>query len=542
MTGEIPAAPRAQSSEASNVERGAHNVLPASAPPSAGYDDILKPGDYPELVFGLVGPLGADYSRLVVDNLNRELVALGYRVHEIRLSRLIERLVGRDYSSEPEDQRIDALMTEGTSIREKTDRGDTVALLAIGEILDVRKKVFNGEFAKNAYVLISLKHPAELDTLRNVYGQGFFAVSTYAPRSVRIDVLEKLFASSRTSARNIEFNPRARAEYLVGRDEHEEGRALGQDIKDAFPESDVFIDASSGNRIEPALQRFVRLVFSHPFVTPSLDEYAMFHATAAAARSADLGRQVGAAIATTEGDVIAVGCNEVPKAGGGLYWTGDAGDNRDFHRGYDSNVESKEQLLVELVTQLQTNGLLDPKYGRTTAKELVNAALYGDSPFLKRTQIVDLLEFGRSVHAEMAALMDAARRGVPVKGATLYSTTFPCHLCARHIVAAGIRRVVYIEPYPKSRAGALYSDSIAIDPVGPIKDRVSFEPFVGIAPRQYLRFFEIGPDDRKGRTGKVKAWQRRPRLARFLNSYRDVEIAIAGAVIPEIQRQIRSNT
>jgi deoxycytidylate deaminase len=76
---------------------------------------------------------------------------------------------------------------------------------------------------------------------------------------------------------------------------------------------------------------------------------------------------------------------------------------------------------------------------------------------------MNVIEFGRAVHAEMAALMDSARRGVPVKNATLYCTTFPCHLCARHIVAAGIRRVVYIEPYPKSLAAQLYPDSIAVE-------------------------------------------------------------------------------
>jgi deoxycytidylate deaminase len=44
----------------------------------------------------------------------------------------------------------------------------------------------------------------------------------------------------------------------------------------------------------------------------------------------------------------------------------------------------------------------------------------------------------------MSALLDADRRGVAVQGATLHTTTFPCHNCARHIVGAGIDRVVFI--------------------------------------------------------------------------------------------------
>ena len=56
----------------------------------------------------------------------------------------------------------------------------------------------------------------------------------------------------------------------------------------------------------------------------------MFHAKSTALRSADLSRQVGAVIATKESDIIAVGCNDAPKALGGLYWTDDKPDVRDF--------------------------------------------------------------------------------------------------------------------------------------------------------------------------------------------------------------------
>src|SRR5690554_7068769 len=44
----------------------------------------------------------------------------------------------------------------------------------------------------------------------------------------------------------------------------------------------------------------------------------------------------------------------------------------------------------------------------------------------------------------LSAISDAARNGLKIKEAVLYCTTFPCHICAKHIIAAGIRRVVYI--------------------------------------------------------------------------------------------------
>ncbi|MEW5932957.1 MAG: dCMP deaminase family protein [Bacillota bacterium] len=56
-------------------------------------------------------------------------------------------------------------------------------------------------------------------------------------------------------------------------------------------------------------------------------------------------------------------------------------------------------------------------------------------------------ELCRASHAEQNALVQAARYGIAVEGATLYSTTFPCSICAKMLVNAGIRRVVYGEEY-----------------------------------------------------------------------------------------------
>jgi cytidine deaminase len=98
------------------------------------------------------------------------------------------------------------------------------------------------------------------------------------------------------------------------------------------------------------------------------------------------------------------------------------------------------------------------------------------------------------VHAEMAAICDAALRGVKIKDATLYCTTFPCHLCARLIIASGISRVLYIEPYPKSRAKQLYRRAIQVDHDRESdKDAVRFEAFVGVAPSRFLDFFDMVP-------------------------------------------------
>jgi dCMP deaminase len=68
------------------------------------------------------------------------------------------------------------------------------------------------------------------------------------------------------------------------------------------------------------------------------------------------------------------------------------------------------------------------------------------------------------VHAEMNALMKAARYGgVGTDGATLYSTHSPCPNCAKHIAAAGIKRVVY---------GAVYRDTTGLVALGALGVKV----------------------------------------------------------------------
>lgn len=111
--------------------------------------------------------------------------------------------------------------------------------------------------------------------------------------------------------------------------------------------------------------------------------------------------------------------------------------------------------------------------------------------------------------------MSAARRGISVEGCTLYTTSFPCHECARHIVAAGIERVVFIAPYPKSRVAYLYDDSISIDE--DVAEKVPFRAFLGIAPRLYTRVFEM--PERKGGDGAWLDWD----VVRRAQSPRQVE-------------------
>jgi len=57
-------------------------------------------------------------------------------------------------------------------------------------------------------------------------------------------------------------------------------------------------------------------------------------------------------------------------------------------------------------------------------------------------------ELCRAIHAEQNAVIQAAVSGVSIEGATIYCTTFPCILCSKIIINAGIKRIVVMEGYP----------------------------------------------------------------------------------------------
>ena len=148
--------------------------------------------------------------------------------------------------------------------------------------------------------------------------------------------------------------------------------------------------------------------------------------------------------------------------------------------------------------------------------------------------VSELTEFSRAVHAEMEAILHAARNGFNgLRNATLYVTTFPCENCVKHILAAGIKRVVYVEPYPKSRAVKFFEEFIAQDPQDDVA-QLKFKQFTGISPNIYGKFFKMSME-RKGNDGTVQATLNSPMPLTnvYMDSFTLYEAEIAQAMVNE---------
>jgi len=484
-----------------------------------------------ELVLGLVYPLGTEVDP-VIAVLEDYLRHFGFEPHSIRISKYLENL-NLQLAEEPRTESERLIRLGNMSCREAV-RKDFLALAAVSQIAESRVRKEVGEEPEPTYgrvhIIRSLKRPDEILRLRQIYRPGLYIIGVFATEEERIEYLTRRKGYSLQET-----------EHLMRIDEAQAEDEYGQRNRKTFHLADVFVETKNGH-YRHQLERFLDLVFGDPFITPTKDEHGMFLAAAASMRSAQFGRQVGAAILNRFGDVLSVGCNDVPRAGGGLYWPEDDDDCRDHKRKADHNGivwDSNDQVQSEIA-----NDILKKIKPHLDASKLFAVS----DGLLDGTKLEDITEFGRAVHAEMDALLSCMRSGTSPEDAVLYTTTFPCHNCARHVIAAGIKRVVYVEPYPKSRASDLHDDALTFreEASNGGSPQVPFMPFVGIAPRRYIDLFSLdlstgAPKERKTEEGRMTQWTRTsdavPRVSMLATSYLDrEEMAVKG--INEIMRKL----
>ncbi|URW74750.1 deaminase [Sphingomonas donggukensis] len=457
----------------------------------------------PDLYVGLVCAAGTDLSDLK-DQIQAQLSVVGYDIQIIKVSNLIKQIIELPHIDD-EYYRMKALMRGGDCIREASEGGNGVASAIVSEIRRLRN---GSELPQStAYVIDSLKSPYEISLLDQIYGRNFYSISVFKPQSERTDTLSGLIAKKRHQPPGDEH--RSLANDLIKEDEKGSGKKA-QNVQSTFPKADFFVNGSQNTSSQ--IERFIKIIFGQPFETPTLDEYAMFMARGSALRSCDLSRQVGVAIVDQDRSILATGFNDVPYPGGGVFlpeFGGKIGDNRDFKEGHDPNYIEIQRTLIEFIKLLQSVGHVDVSLDPST---VADGLLHGEYKELtSNVRIRNLIEFGRVVHAEMHAISQAASSGRSVKGASLYSTTFPCHGCARHIISSGISEVVFIEPYPKSMTFHLYgkeiemvSDRSEVQSPDEMIRTVKFRPFYGVAPQLYMRAFTA--HERKNQYGTIATW------------------------------------
>lgn len=467
----------------------------------------------PELVIALCGPIGSPLHQ-TAKQIENVLSEFKYQTETVLLSDLIRlnaEKVNLAVDNSSQFGLVQSLIKIGDALRQEYGN-DVLAKLAIAKIgadrthrygafEDVAAEAEKPEGNKIqsqriCHVIDSIKNSAELDLLRLIYGDALFAVGVFSPLELREANLAK---PGKLQVSEIAL--------LIDTDSGEEFDH-GQSVRNTFPQCDFFLrvdhavvgpsEAKAVGQINERVRRFFDLIFRTVVITPTAEETAMYAATSAARNSACLSRQVGAAVTSSTGELLAVGWNDVPQSGGGLYGTkplstrlrreGDLVDERCFAQngGRCRNDEEKGVIARKVVESLVDGGVLK--------KDVVDEAV---RTILGDTRVKDLIEFSRAVHAEMHAILGASRvAGDRVVQGKIFVTTYPCHSCARHLVAAGISEVHYIEPYRKSLATRLHQD--ALTESSDARGKVQVRQYDGIAPRRFIEMFEGGTRKKSG--------------------------------------------
>jgi len=475
-----------------------------------------------ELVFGIVGHVGSGTSTIAetLQNVLGELQYDGntYQCEIIKAREVIEKWadeIGEEYPKAKPFSIDDVKQFQDLGDKLRKDHSDHAAVARRG-VLKVReiRATFQGtelieeepvipDGHPRAFILDSIRHPAEVKLLRHIYRDAFVLIGVVCEHGVRKTRISEKYRDAGLDQSDEFMRRDAKA-----------GPKHGQRVSDAFHLSDFFIDNTAQRYLDndprksnpdwdinESLLRLINLVSHEKIERPKLNETAMYKAAGAGMRSACLSRQVGAALVDSEGNIISTGTNEVPKAGGGVYGESFAEDD------HDDRCFISRKICSNTVEQSKISNQITEDLKPFLAEGINNDELVQT---LKDGRVGGLLEFSRAVHAEMDALLAAGRQGKSTLGSRLYVTTFPCHYCARHIVSSGVDEVQFIEPYPKSKAFDLHGDSILNDDaqgewIAPSKGgkKVLFRPFTGVAPRMYRRAFQKDRDLKNKDTGDM---------------------------------------
>ena len=389
------------------------------------------------LIIGLTGSFGSGCS-YVAENILRDkggfaLLSLSKDV----LRPLFKEVTGKDPDKSPRRE----LQDFGDKIRQEKGLG-YLALEAI-------KKIEGGENGK--WVIDSIRNPSEIRRFRED-SRNFFLFGVYADKEIRWARVKHIYNDNRREFDKDDIN-----------DTGEDNLPHGQRVGDCFYSSDILlkndepfaeINNEDFNKFAGRIGEYVNLV-SSPLSRqrPIRQEEALMAAAyAISQRSSCMKRKVGAIIVDPLENVISSGFNEVPA------------NEKPCEKKYNSCY--RDWVCSKFFEDLKT------KIPEVVGKE---AELNG--LFRKRFKILD---YCRALHAEENAIINLARNGssVPLDQCTLYSTTYPCRMCANKIVQVGIKHIVYLEPYPDIQAKTILQKNLVMD-----------DFFEGVTSNAYFRLY-----------------------------------------------------
>jgi deoxycytidylate deaminase len=458
--------------------------------------------DASSIILGFTGSIGSGCSYI-----SEMLPVITNNEYQyFKLSDIIREELKKDGNNDPT---VDELQTKGDELRKEFGSGILVSILL--------KELDTGELKANNFIIDGIKNTEEVELLR--YFPNFYLFSIHADQNIRQKrVVPRIFKTKK------EF-------LLADERDREEKLSHGQQVKKCNYLSDIIIvnnenipEAAQTKKeryIREISQNYIKLIEATTRQEasaerpPTINELCMTMAYSLSKMSSCSKRKVGAVIAdiaeikdttttitpidrpqgeqiTSYPYIVSTGYNEVPMGSKKCVFHE---EYQKCYRDYLQEAHAKkikccpncgEKLKIE--TECTSCGKKFDKFLKSCPEckkeiendfkcpkckiEIFEEFLPGD----KKTP-GKLLDMCRSLHAEEVAILRLAKgAGVASENLVLYATTQPCNLCANKIVAAGINKVVYAEPYTmKEAAEILTKGGVALIPFEGVKSTAFFK-------------------------------------------------------------------
>ena len=296
---------------------------------------------------------------------------------------------------------------------------------------------------KDKWIIDSIRNPAEVFYLKSIF-TSCFIIGVYADYEIRWDRKKDEYEEDE---RDFKKNDER---------DNNENIPHGQRVRDCFLESDIIIsnniDYHEGNddylEVQNKLNKFINMIEGKHSTFPSEEETYMSMAYALSFRSSCLKRKVGAVVVDDKGNLFSSGYNEVPRM--------ERSCQKSYNKCYRDYLKSQTNAAIdEIIPEAEKRTELKSKIGKFKN-----------------------LDYCRALHAEENAILNVARIGTSsaLKEATLYTTTYPCNLCANKIVEVGIKNLIYMELYPMAEAKKILTQ---------VEQRI----FEGVTFKGYFKLF-----------------------------------------------------
>ena len=352
------------------------------------------------------------------------------------------------------------------------DEGDKLRQAGSGAIArEIYKQIKANGHENEDIVIDSIRNPAEVEYLNAAFQRRFFLLALDVSSEARWLRKQSDYEGDRKQFDQDDL-----------RDKGDDEPPFGQHTEVCVYLADVVINNENqiGYRQEwnyffYNIKQYIELMRDPEYRQPTDLELYMHLAYAVSLKSSCNKRQVGAIIVSEgmpERYVLAAGCNNVPSGAPICTELGGRSNPRFCAKdSYELQTLKTMKYCPRCGTELNVTSVEVVPYRCPKC----NARLPRDFTPGK------LLDLCRAVHAEEAAILQAAILGSSsLNGATLYTTTFPCLLCCKSIINAGIKKIFYREPYPMDESVKMLQNGV-----------VTLEKYEGVNAWAFDKMFKV---------------------------------------------------